>query len=326
MPLHAAGTETLLQKMKREGTATAAPVEEAAPSVPAPVMPEPAPPAIFPEPEPEVVIKRPAPEIPVQAARPAPAVTRPARPLDWPPEHYMEAPNGDEGDEGDKKFKTLRVPVGEAQPEEIGGRQVVTFTAPGAAPIVENKAENKEEPVTVVTGAGGVDSMPHAPPAVPFDEKAYSGYILGPGDKLKITVFGEEDLSGNFTVNDAGQISYPLVGEVTVRNLTVLRVKDEITALLREGYLKDPNLSIEVVEFRPFYITGEVRAPGSYSYVADMSIMNAVVLAGGFTFRADEDDIEVTRATASGNIILEDQDPEEKVVPGDIITVKERFF
>ncbi|MCD8496895.1 MAG: polysaccharide export protein [Alphaproteobacteria bacterium] len=127
-------------------------------------------------------------------------------------------------------------------------------------------------------------------------------------------------------MNEAGQISYPLVGEVDVLKLNVLQVKDKITRLLKQGYLKDPNIAIEVVEFRPFYITGEVRAPGSYSYVADMSIMNAVILAGGFTFRAEQDEVEILRNTASGTIMLKDMETDEKVVPGDIILVKERFF
>lgn len=297
--LYAAGTETLLQKMKREAGEKG--TEQLAPN-PNPVQPQQSAPELS---SPARVEDHPAAQNPV-----FPQATRPARPLEWPPERYIEIPSGDEGQQP-KDFKTLRVPLGEVQPNDGSIKKTVTFKASGREDV-------KQTPL--------MSAAPSGPVAARVDDKSYAGYILGPGDKLKITVFGEPDLSGDFTVNDAGQLSYPLVGEVSVTGLTVLRVKEKITGLLREGYLRDPNLAIEVAQFRPFYITGEVRAPGSYSYVADMSIMNAIVLAGGFTFRADQDGVEISRATASGTVMLEDQDPQGKVVPGDIITVKERFF
>lgn len=286
----AAENETLLEKMERE---------QAGQHDPAGIYHE------------ETLEKGPARTIEVpKPLSAAPDGTRPARPLEWPPEHYMEERPQPADDDINEDFKALRVPL--AENEDLSKPRSVTFIA----------AEDAHLGVKEIVA----HNPAKADDKVELTQKPYSNYILGAGDKLKITVFGEADLSGNFTVNEAGQISYPLVGEVDVLKLNVLQVKDKITRLLKQGYLKDPNIAIEVVEFRPFYITGEVRAPGSYSYVADMSIMNAVILAGGFTFRAEQDEVEILRNTASGTIMLKDMETDEKVVPGDIILVKERFF
>lgn len=313
--LHASGNETLLQKMKRleaERQESPASIEILAPT-PVPEKPR----SVFPPDEEIFEESMDLPEWEEDEKNFEP--TRPARPLEWPPEPYMEDLRHDSDEESkDKDFKTLRVPLGEAAPVyNDKGRRSVTFSArrppePSRLMPVSAKLPSAAQDSGIQEGGTDIPS--------------YTGYILGPGDKLKITVFGEEALSGNFTVNDAGQLSYPLIGEVMVRNMNVLQAKDKITALLREGYLRDPHIAIEVSEFRPFYITGEVRTPGSYSYVADMSVMNAVVMAGGFTFRAKQNEVEILRNTASGSEMLKDMETDAKVQPGDIILVKERFF
>lgn len=282
----AAENETLLQKMKREQTQGQIEIPLEEPVL-GPVL-EP----VEDEVPEAVMAPRPfVPDLPIQDD--TLPETRSARPLDWPPERFMGAIPADEyGHEGIKRS--------------------TTFTAAKAAREDAKVLEDQDPQQD-----GGVHKL---------DQQAYTGYILGSGDKLKITVFGEDKLSGNFTVNEAGQISYPLIGEVDVKNLNVPEVKEKMTGLLRQGYLKDPNIAVEVLEFRPFYITGEVRSPGSYSYVTDMSVMNAVILAGGFTFRAKQDEVEILRNTASGTLMLKDVETDQKIVPGDIILVKERFF
>lgn len=147
-------------------------------------------------------------------------------------------------------------------------------------------------------------------------------YVLGTGDQVRVTVFGHPDLSGEFQVGSNGRMSLPLVGDIKARGLTVGDVEQEIINKLQPDYLKSPNVSVEVLNYRPFYILGEVNQPGSYPYVNGMRVINAVALAGGYTYRADEDDLWVTRTDGR----REEAGPTTQVFPGDVIEVPERFF
>lgn len=149
-------------------------------------------------------------------------------------------------------------------------------------------------------------------------------YILGVGDKLKLIVFGEADLSGEFEVSSTGVVSLPLIGETKASGLTIAKLKTIITEKLSDGYLKDPKVSMEVMNYRPFFIVGEVMKPGSYNYVNGMTVINAVALAGGYTYRADKDGTTVKRGGHKGK--EEKASEEATVMPGDVITVPERFF
>lgn len=149
-------------------------------------------------------------------------------------------------------------------------------------------------------------------------------YRLGSGDRVRITVFGEDDLTGDFELDGSGMFSFPLVGTVNAQNQTVRELEGTIADLLLDGFLRNPQVSVEVLNYRPFYIVGEVNEPGSYSYRAGMTVINAVAMAGGFTFRADEDDIEITRRAASQQSLA--AGPLTIVMPGDVVKVKERFF
>lgn len=150
-------------------------------------------------------------------------------------------------------------------------------------------------------------------------------YRTGAGDKLRITVFGHDDLSGEFQVDGSGIISLPLIGDVAAGERSVKEIEGAIVDKLKPGYLKNPRVSVEVVNYRPFYILGEVKNPGSYPYVNGMTVVNAIALSGGYTYRAREDRVLIIRA----------EDPERtkqsgsldtSVSPGDIIEVPERFF
>jgi protein involved in polysaccharide export with SLBB domain len=152
----------------------------------------------------------------------------------------------------------------------------------------------------------------------------HSDYVLGSGDKLKITVFGETDLSGPFEVSSTGMVSMPLIGQVRAAGNTISRLESIITEKLKEGYMKDPRVSVEVQGYRPFFIVGEVMKPGRYDYVNGMTVITAVALAGGYTYRADKDGITLKHAGASAKEAPVKEDA--GVVPGDVIRVPERFF
>lgn len=152
-----------------------------------------------------------------------------------------------------------------------------------------------------------------------------AAYKLGPGDKVRVTVYDEQDLSGDFEVNDQGQIALPLIGTVTVAGKTVDDVQSLVTQKYGANYLINPRVAIEVLNYRPFFILGEVQKPGSYPYVNGMTVINAVALAGGYTPRADKKDIMIRRANdpSSKEEQVGEDDP---VLPGDVIRVTERFF
>lgn len=151
-------------------------------------------------------------------------------------------------------------------------------------------------------------------------------YLLGPDDQIKMTVFGEEELSGVYAVSAVGTLSIPLIGDVRASGRTLKQLEAEIVEKFRGGYLVDPSVALEVAKYRPFYILGEVRLPGSYSYVSGINVLNAVALAGGFTYRANKKRIQIRRAGPNGNDVVEEKPIEYKIQPGDVILVRERFF
>lgn len=153
-----------------------------------------------------------------------------------------------------------------------------------------------------------------------------SDYHLGPGDRIRIIVFGQKDMTGEYLVDGSGMLSFPLIGQIRAGGLTAAGLESEITSKLKPDYLKDPKVSVVVLTYRPFYIVGEVKTPGSYPYVSGMSVINAVALAGGFTYRAKEGSFYVDRAGKNGKKTRIDAGPDTSVQPGDVITVRERYF
>ena len=151
-------------------------------------------------------------------------------------------------------------------------------------------------------------------------------YTLGAGDKVRIIVFGEKDLTGEFDVPGApGTIAFPLIGDVQAGGLTVAQLQVELETKLKDGYLKDPRVSIEVLNYRPFYILGEVTKPGEYPYTNGLTVLNAVATANGFTYRADTKRVRIRRA----NEPTEHEYPltgATPVSPGDTLRIMERFF
>lgn len=158
--------------------------------------------------------------------------------------------------------------------------------------------------------------------AAPPMEPSRAGYHLGPGDKLNINVFGDESLSGSHQVDGNGSFTFPLVGNIKAVGMTSSDLEEMLRGKLTE-YLRDPRVSVEIASYRPFYIVGEVKLPGSYPYVDGMTVINAVAIAGGFTYRAKDDGFDIQRK--SQDISLAGNQT-TLVMPGDVITVRERFF
>lgn len=150
-------------------------------------------------------------------------------------------------------------------------------------------------------------------------------YTLGSGDQLRIIVFGEENLSGEFFVDGAGMVSLPLVGEVPAAGMTVAEFRSVLEERLADGYLNDPRVSAEVLNYRPFYILGEVEESGEYPYTDGLTVMNAVARAGGFTYRANTRVVFIKRADTNAEVEVP-LNATLRVMPGDTIRIAERFF
>lgn len=150
-------------------------------------------------------------------------------------------------------------------------------------------------------------------------------YHLGAGDKVRVIVYGEDDLGGTFEVDGNGTISLPLIGPVKAVGLSAHALEASITNGLADGYVNDPRVNVEITTYRPFTVIGEVNKPGEYAYVSDMSVLNAVALAGGYTSRAKESSVCVRR---NGNTQEEciDADETTKIHPGDVVRIPESPF
>lgn len=152
-----------------------------------------------------------------------------------------------------------------------------------------------------------------------------SQYTLGSGDVVKITVFGQEDLSVQTRLSNAGVINYPFLGDLSLVGLTVNQVENTIDQGLRGDYLVNPSVSVTVLEYRPFFIDGAVRRAGGYPYQPGLSVNKAAAIAGGYTERALKEKIIIVRKIAGIETTIE-ASASDTILPGDIVTVQERFF
>jgi polysaccharide export outer membrane protein len=202
----------------------------------------------------------------------------------------------------------------------------LAFAAPAAAqgaPLTPGITATPP-PATTAIAPAPADAAP-VPPAPGPARETDRDYRLGPRDKVRIIVYGEPTLSGEFFVSGSGQISFPLVGDIDATNSTVAEFQTRLETALRQGYLKEPRVSAEVLTYRPFYILGEINKPGEYPYSNGLNVLNAVATAGGFTYRAQKRSVRIRRASGA----------EERsypltsdllVSPGDTIRITERLF
>ena len=146
-------------------------------------------------------------------------------------------------------------------------------------------------------------------------------YHLDAGDKLRVVVYGQEGLTNTYAIDAGGAITMPLIGAVAARGKTPAGLAADISARLRNGYIREPSVAVEVETYRPFFILGEVAAPGQYPYVPNMSVESAVAIAGGFSPRAKRDSVTLTHN--AGRVVVP---LGTSISPGDTILVGERWF
>jgi polysaccharide export outer membrane protein len=168
--------------------------------------------------------------------------------------------------------------------------------------------------------ATGSGTTPDKADAMAPEEPA--AYTLGPGDKLRITVLGHDQLSGPFEVDSAGRIAMPLIARVDAAGLTLAQLESDITKKLAERYIAEPRVSIDLVKSRPFCIFGEVNSPGCFEYVYGMTAAKAIAFAGGYTYRALQNELVITGE--DGRTLAANQ--ATRIRPGDTIEIKQRFF
>ena len=149
---------------------------------------------------------------------------------------------------------------------------------------------------------------------------------LGPNDRLRITVFGQPTLTGEYTLDGNGVLAFPLIGNVPANGSTTIQLQQAITAKLQPDYMVNPNVSAEVITRRPFYVIGEVQKPGNYPYVTDMTAVNAIAMAGGFTRRARKNDFYIRRLDKDGKVVRIEANVGTVLQAGDTLEVRERIF
>ena len=153
-----------------------------------------------------------------------------------------------------------------------------------------------------------------------------SDYKLGPNDKVRIIVFGQPTLTGEYSLDGNGGLAFPLIGNVQANGMTTAQLQKAIAAKLDPDYLVNPSVSAEVITRRPFYVIGEVHKPGNYPYVTDMTALNAVAMAGGFTYRARKNDFYIKRLDKDGRMVRIVANAGTVLQPGDTLEVRERLF
>jgi polysaccharide export outer membrane protein len=150
-------------------------------------------------------------------------------------------------------------------------------------------------------------------------------YVLGSTDRIRLKVYGEPDISGEYEIDAGGNVSVPLAGHIKAAGSTTRQLEKSITSALSKGIVRDPRVNVEIVSYRPYYILGEVKKSGEYPYRLGLTVMDAVASAGGFTYRANENKIYLRRAGAGIEEVYA-LDAPVPVFPGDNIRVPERFF
>ena len=189
------------------------------------------------------------------------------------------------------------------------------FGALALAACTDGPRPNIQGPAPSQTTTSGGTNLP---------ADAALDYRLGSGDKLRVIVFGEPGLSGEFDVSGSGRVALPLIGQVDAARLTLSEFEAAVVRKLKDGYLNNPRVSVEVLNYRPFYIYGEIGNAGQYPYTSGMTVLNAVAVAGGYTYRANQDRVYITRG--EGAEVAYPASQAVKVLPGDVVRVPERFF
>ncbi len=197
-------------------------------------------------------------------------------------------------------------------------RRVFLFTCLASAAALQGCADPRNRVVKIDAQRASVDaSLPG------FDPQTV--YALAPGDRVRVITFGQDSLSNSFAVDSSGQIAMPLIGLVAAKGRSTAQLAREIEQKLRNGFVREPRVSVEVEAYRPFFVLGEVATSGQYPYVNGMTVETAVAIAGGFTPRARKDRAQLTH-TEDGGALVADVPITQPVRPGDTIFIHARFF
>jgi protein involved in polysaccharide export with SLBB domain len=177
----------------------------------------------------------------------------------------------------------------------------------------------------IFSGVGNLLAQETIETLPPPPSDSFSNYELAPGDRIKVEVFNHAELSGEYTLDDQGRFSMPLIGTVDANGLNPLKLEDLLVSMLKPDYLVNPRVFIQVMNSRLYYLIGEVAGKGAFPYKSGMTYLTAIANAGGYTYRAKQDFVYVIRGDDPEQHELK-LSVEEKVQPGDIIRVAERLF
>jgi polysaccharide export outer membrane protein len=180
----------------------------------------------------------------------------------------------------------------------------------------------------ILSVSGAITSLPanalaQAQPVSPAS--AAESYVLGSNDRVRLKVYGEPDIAGEYEVDNNGNVSIPLAGHIRAAGLTTRQLERAIASALSKGIVRDPRVNVEVALYRPYYILGEVKKGGEYPYRLGLTVMDAVASAGGFTYRANENKVYLRRSGAGAEEVYA-LDAPVPVFPGDNIRIPERYF
>lgn len=267
-----------------------------------------------------------------QAETPAPAESQTARPAaTQPATAKAPAPAA-------PASETAAPPAKTAAPSAPKAAETAADEATAKADDAANTAEaaKAEEPVRTEDGkvrirASSATEEDKEVPLIDIDEvpdevaRRLEEYRLGPGDRLQIKVFGQDDISGEFEVSAAGELSYPLIGQITAENQTPGEFNQVLTKALEEFFV-NPQVTVEVTNYRPFFILGQVGKPGSYKYQPGLNARQAIAVGGGYTRRAREEPITIYRTNNAGELIKFEAGQDAIILPGDTIEVHRRLF
>lgn len=194
--------------------------------------------------------------------------------------------------------------------------------AEGTYPVMKSTA-SLFRALLAVSMLAGCSSYRPTPAA--FHEVLDQPYRLGAGDRVRVTVFEQEGLTNTYSVDQSGYLSFPLVGSIPARGHTAQQMEKQIADKLRQGYLRDPDVSVEIDRYRPIFVMGEVGAAGQYSYVPGLTVQKAIAIAGGFTPRANQESVDITR-DINGKVMTGRVVTSDPLLPGDTVYVRERLF
>lgn len=192
----------------------------------------------------------------------------------------------------------------------------------GTYPVMKSTA-SLFRALLAVSMLAGCSSYRPTPAA--FHEVLDQPYRLGAGDRVRVTVFEQDGLTNTYSVDQSGYISFPLVGALPARGHTAQQMEKEIADKLRQGYLRDPDVSVEIDRYRPIFVMGEVGAAGQYSYVPGLTVQKAIAIAGGFSPRANQESVDITR-DINGKVMTGRVVTSDPLLPGDTVYVRERLF